>query len=264
MNWRIIGRVAMYHWFPNDTSVPQDIDILTPAKIAGNNSNLCVVDTQWHNAAQLLIDASKDPVFLDADLLYTLKVSHAHWNVKWAKTMHDINFLKNKGCVLNMEIYKELFKVWSEVHGKKHVNMNKPMAEFFKDVIIRKYDHEQLHTLVAFNECPMHEILRKDHSTAWCSEDLFNELSFEKQCETALEEMLTVLIERNPNLTVDSLQSEKLKAASACYNTLVTSMTTGWFARFLILNHRELLFNNRNKWYAKYHSVLRNLNVTTI
>ena len=119
MNWRIIGRTALYHWYPTEVSIPQDIDILTPVKISGNNSKVCVVDSQWHDAAQLLIDASKDSVFLDPNLLYTLKISHAHWNVKWAKTISDISFMKKKGCILNMEIYKELFKIWTNVHGKK-------------------------------------------------------------------------------------------------------------------------------------------------
>ena len=159
--------------------------------------------------------------------------------------------MKKKGCILNMEIYKELFKIWTNVHGKKYVQMNKPMTEFFKDAVVRKYDHEYLHTLVAFNDKPMHEILRKDHTTAWCSEELFNSLSYEKQCETALEEFLVVLIERNPTLALQSLQSEKLFAASICYKILVTSMTTGWFARFLIMNHFELFFEYRKKWLAK-------------
>ena len=93
MNWLIIGSVATYHWFP-DARKPGDIDLLTEATISGNNSHICVVDSQWHDAAQELIDASRDKVFLDADLLFTLKVSHAEWDVKWKKTMFDIQFLQ--------------------------------------------------------------------------------------------------------------------------------------------------------------------------
>lgn len=254
MTWLIIGSTATYHWFP-DYRQPKDIDILTPAEIRTSNSQICFVDAQWHDAAEFLIEQNKDKVFADPDTLFTLKVSHAHWNVKWDKTMWDIEFLKRKGCKLNTELYKKLFPVWVQVHGKKHVNMNQPMTEFFKDAVQREYDHEWLHELVAFYERPLHERLRSDLSTAWCSEDMFLELSRDDQCKTALEEMMATAIERS-RLSTNSKQSEISVAMSRAHFQLCTSMTTGWFARFLILNRYELLSEYRKTWLPQMTKAL--------
>lgn len=244
----------MYHWFPG-ARVPSDIDLLTPAKISGNNSKVCVVDAQWHDAAQLLIDSNKDPVFLDPNLLFTLKVSHAEWDVKWEKTMFDIHFLKSQGCELDLPILKMLHKAWSNIHGKKKVNMAQSMDTFFSDHVKREYDHEHLHQLVKFNDRPVHELLRPDNGTAWCSEELFNLLSPAMQFECALEEMLATAIERS-RLQLKNTTADKRVAMSRAHKQLCVSMTTGWFCRFLILNRNELLHKGKEKWLTKLNQAL--------
>lgn len=256
-NWLIIGSTATYHWF-SDAREPSDIDLLTPAKISGNHSQICVVDAQWHDAAEYLISINNDPVFADPDVLFTLKVSHAHWNVKWDKTMYDISFLQRKGCQLNMELYHRLFKVWEQVHGKKRVNMAKTMDTFFKDAVVREYDHEWLHELVAFYDRPMHEVLRPDHGTAWCSEERFNALTRDDQARTALEEIMAVAIERS-RLTLADPTSKRRMAVSRAFFQLVTSMTTGWFARYLILNRDNLLFERKDEWLPRINNALTSL-----
>lgn len=260
-NWRIIGSTAMYHWFPqgiNDLKqrYPKDIDLLTPAKISGNSK--CIIDAQWHDAAQYLIDINKDKIFLDPDLLFTLKVSHAHWDIKWDKTLWDIYFLKQAGCKLNFEAYKLLFKVWENIHGKKKVYLNQDNDTFFTDAVNRKIDHDKLHEIVAFGSQPMHTLIRKDLSSALCSEELFNNLPFEDQCKTALEEIIVIAIERN-RLDINSKQLEINKAINHAHKSLVTTMTTGWFARFLIINHYELIIERKHLWKTQISQALKNL-----
>lgn len=257
MNWIIVGSVAQYHWFP-DSRVPNDIDLLTPAKVVGNDSKVCVVDCQWHDVAEELIAKSQDKVFLDPHLLFTLKLSHAEWDIKWEKTMFDIAFLKAKGCKIDFRLLGMLRDVWIQVHGKKRVNMNQQMDTFFKDAVPRKYDHEMLHELVAFHGRPLHEKLRQDLGSAWCSEEKFDLISDEEQYETALEEMMATAIERS-GLTSASKASERSIAMSRAHYRLCTSMTTGWFCRFLILNRNELLFERKEKWKTKINSALKNL-----
>ena len=245
-NWLIIGSTAAYHWFP-DHREPSDIDVLTPAKISGNHSTLCVVDAQWHTAAQYLIDLNSNPVFMDPDLLFTLKVSHAHWDVKFNKTLYDISFLKNHGAKLHTEAYQKLLPVWDAVHGKKFVNLNQPVERFFSDAVTREYNHERLHELVAFYDRPLHEQIRPDRGSAWCSKELFAGLSPEDQAKTALEEIMAVAIERG-RLSTSSKRSEVLRAVHQSHHRLITSMTAGWFALYLILNARELLSDLRLTW----------------
>lgn len=261
MKWLIIGSVATKHWF-EDARDPLDIDLLTPAKISGNHSKLCVVDAQWHDQAEYIMSINKDKVFADPDILFTLKVSHAHWKIKFQKTLFDINFLQSKGCFLNFELYERLVKVWEGVHGQKQVNLNQDLPEFFSDAVHRVHDHEELHQAVSVYDRPMHEKIRPDLGRAWCSEEMFNALSYTDQIICALEEIMVTAIERR-KLTPASRQSELLSAMSYAHEQLCTSMTKGWFARYLILNHHYLLHVHRQKWLPHLIKSIQGLPWTT-
>jgi len=261
MSWLIIGSTATYHWF-NDARKPKDLDLLTPAKIVGNHGDICVIDAQWHDACEAIMKASTDKVFADPNVLLTLKMSHAHWNIHHDKTLFDIKFLQDKGAVVNEELYGRLVKVWTQVHGKKHVPVNKPMAEFFADAVPRAFDHEWLHKQVAFHERPLHERIRKDMTNVRCHKDLWDTLTFDEKCECALEEILVTAIERT-NITKDSLKSDKLKAVKMAHTKLCTTMATGWFARFNIENHFELLITRREQWLTQLNLTLQRLPAPT-
>jgi hypothetical protein len=252
--WLIIGSTAAYHWWP-DFREPKDLDLLTPTQIAAPG----VIDAQWHEVGEFIIAKNKDRVFADPNVLYTLKVSHAHWNVKWDKTMFDVHFMQNKGCELDMELYNKLIPVWERVHGPKRVNMAKTMDVFFKDAVIREYDHEWLHELVAFYDRPLHEVLRPDHGTAWCDVNKFNALTRDDQARCVLEETMATAIERS-RLKVGMPDSRLREAMSKAHFQLCTSMTKGWFARFLILNRFDLLFTRKHEWMPVLKKALSALN----
>jgi hypothetical protein len=256
-SWRITGSTAAYHWF-SDFRIPKDIDLFTPAKITSSQTSSCMIDSTWHEAAELIISKNLDPVFVDPNTLYTIKVSHANWDIKWEKTMSDIEFFKSKGCQIDEEIYGALLPVWKRVHGSKHVNLNQPVETFFNDYVQREFDHEWLHEQVAAPNRPMHEKIRPDLSSVWCSRQMFESLAFEDQYLTALEEMIVTAIERS-KLNASSTSVDKSKAMHRAHRLLCTSMTTGWFARFLITNQKELLATRKKLWTTKMDSTLSKL-----
>ena len=250
----IIGSVATKFWFDDFRTPINDIDILYVGKVnpqmpsyLRNEFNALRVEYQTHSSAEYILSRKEHGLYMIPNELYTLKISHAHWNIKHTKTLYDIAFLKSKGCHLDMPMYNSLVKTWEEVHGsKKQVNLNKTMDEFFSDNVKRKYPHEYLHELTKYNDKPMHEYIRKDLGKVLCSEDLFNALQLEQQMECALEEMQVTAIERF-NLT-SSMPSSKLRSSIIeAHQLLCTSMTKGWFARFLIMNAPELLIERKEK-----------------
>lgn len=261
MTWLIIGSTAAYHWFP-DARKPKDLDLLTPAKITGNHGEICVVDAHWHDAAEEVIGVNTDPVFADPNVLLTLKISHAHWNIHHEKTLYDIKFLQDKGAVVHEPLYRKLVEVWKVLHGKNLVTVNKPPAEFFRDAVPRAYDHEWLHEQIAFYDRPLHERLRPDPGNVFCSKALWDTLSYEDQCRCALEEILVTAIERK-NLTKHSKKSELLSAVKLAHTKLCTTMASGWYARFNIENHFELLITRRNQWLTQLTSTLQRLPEST-
>lgn len=248
--WLIIGSVAMYHWF-KDARQPKDIDLLSSVV----NKQLPVLDSQWHDVAQKIIQSSNDKVFADPNILYTLKVSHAQWDINWEKTLYDVVFLKQKGCSLLPDIHAELVSLWETIHGKKSVKMNESVDEFFKKYVVRKFNHEKVHESVAYYNTPMHERIRPDLSNVWCSSDMFFKLPLEMQHATGKEELLVTAIERF-NLTSKSTKTQCLVALQKAYKLLCTSMTKGWFALFLIENYKEIFLDSKQELYGKIISAL--------
>lgn len=247
VKWLISGSVALKYWFPDFNRSPKDIDILSPISVISHKPSELLIDTDWHSAAQYILDRNENSTFVDPNFLFTLKVSHANWDIKWQKTMEDIAFMQKMGCALDDELYNLLIGVWNETHGKKQVNLNKPLDEFFSDYVQREMDHEQVHQLVKFNDRAMHELIRKDLNIALVSKEMFYSLEREQQLETIMEETLVIAIERF-GLKSSIVKSAKVRAFNAAYKQLVTSMTTGWFSKEMILSYFEIFFNRREKW----------------
>lgn len=228
----IYGSCAAKHWFP-DFRTPNDIDYI------GKNA-------YWVDSFQYLENNSHNQ-YVDPNYLYTIKVSHAAWDVWWDKTMHDIVFLKNKGCVLDKEFYSMLYKEWEVVHRPKSVNFTKENKEFFRGNIARKVDHDLLHEMLAFYDRPLHERIRKEPNSPICSEELFEALSFEDKVKCALEETHVIATERWVLNGMSSLKHAKYKSLK----TLITSASKGWFTLFLVLNFDLLIYYEVETWERK-------------
>ena len=70
---------------------------------------------------------------MTADEIYTLKVSHAIYDIHWEKTMSDIRFLQLKGCKVIPELLKEFRDWWSVKHADKRCDFSVDEDSFFKD-----------------------------------------------------------------------------------------------------------------------------------
>ena len=187
---------------------------------------------------------NEDKVFLDADLLMTLKMSHLQWDIKWRKHMSDVHFLQKLGLKKNEDLYDKLVAHWKTVHGEKKINLNKNPEEFFNKHVKRKYDHDFLHTVVSYYKEPLHICIRKAGSEVMSDQSKFILLPEETKLKLAMEELLVVAIERF-NLEFHSTKSEKLIAVSSAYKKLVTTMTSGWFCDYLLESHYSIFFEHR-------------------
>jgi len=83
------------------------------------------------------------------DEIYTIKVSHAIYDIHWKKTMSDIRFLQTKECEVIPEFLKNLRKYWESVHGKQiRTNFELNPKKFFEDKVRRKTNHDDLHIMI--------------------------------------------------------------------------------------------------------------------
>lgn len=244
--WLITGSVALKHWCPDFTRASPDIDVLCNVGCVSRKPSEFNVESHWYPVAEQIMDRNQDSTFVDLNMLYTIKVSHAAWDVKWKKTMFDIGFIKRHGAKIEHEdIFDSLVKHWSTVHGAKRVNLKMQNDQFFTDAVKRNIDHDALHRLVANGNAPMHTLIRPDAESPWCDFQLWDKLSYTDKIKTAAEEICVIAIER---YLTDTKTSSILVASSKAYRNLILSMTTGWFNRFLIENEHEIHSQNR-EWY---------------
>lgn len=91
MKLLIYGSCALKYWY-TESRIPSDVDIISP-------------NHDWISAFEYVFDNNKHDQYVDPDFLYTIKVSHAAWDINWDKTLKDISFLKSKGCKLDETFY---------------------------------------------------------------------------------------------------------------------------------------------------------------
>lgn len=220
----------MRNYFP-DAREPKDTDYFADHKIDG-------AETFWHPR---LAEWDFGPI-ATPDELYTIKVSHAFWELKnrsWAKHMMDIMFLQSKGAKLIPELYKILYKVWEDTHGKKKVNLEADPDDFFNDRIVKRiYDHDSIHESVAYYDRPLFERILRDDSDVAVDKSKWEALDYEDKLKMVREEVYATALERK--LVPTNYEA----SAGAAYNwTLqktITSLTKGWFALFVVENFKNL------------------------
>lgn len=233
----LIGSKAMYHWF-EDARSQKDIDYFSDEIKAYTTEDGTRVETFWHPD----LDKWNWGPVASPNELYTIKVSHAFWELKngsWSKHMMDVLFLQSKGATLIPELYKILYKVWEETHGKKKVNLEADPEEFFNDKIVKRvYDHDSIHESVAYYDRPLFERILRDDSDVAVDKSKWDVMDHEDKLKMVREEIYATALERK------LVPSDYKSSPGAAYNwTLrktITSLTKGWFALFVVENFKDL------------------------
>ena len=235
MDTLIFGSIALKHWYPDLKREPKDLDIISKEKIEFQKASKRI-ETHWVPSFQYILDNNKDQVFVDPDFLYTIKISHALYDIWWDKTMFDIRFMQQKKCVLKKQLYRLLQIDWDYKHGRnKNFKVKGPPIEFFTSLISRQFPHDLLHYKIKFFDVPMHCKIRPKANDVLVSKSLWDALSYEEKLICAIEEASVFALERYWNIA-----SPKF-AFSKGLKQLIISSTRGFFNLFLIENFFEIL-----------------------
>ena len=242
----LIGSRATLHWFPDfrkvdDTDYLIDGDMKSTKEVEYHNANLGV-------GLRKILDESGD--IASPTFLYTLKMSHCFWPINWSKTMHDIKFFQQKSVSLDEELFALLYQDWVKIHGKKKAYLKKENDDFFKDGVDRKYVHDDIHRAIAYYDEPMFEKLKRDRASAMLDHDMFLALSYEDKLKLCREEIYVVSLERFL-IPKDLRMSANVAYQGAC-RLLVTSMTKGWFPKFIAENWSALSKPDGHDWVGLF------------
>lgn len=241
----VIGSTALKTHFPDFNREPKDKDFITfeftdynqfkelnqpldkSLKIEYLKNK--VISDRYYNKEEFQKNPFKEYIISPNDL-YTLKMSHMFWNVNWEKHMFDIQFLKSKGCKLDLELFHKLYKYWPEIHGKNTRSDLKMSAEdFFDNALVYDYKHDDLHTLLK-KEPTYTKVLIGEVEVG---EDKFNQLSFEEKCDLVIEEVMVMAWERYKKLDYKKAYSRMLKK-------FIVSHAPLWESIFIIENYIHL------------------------
>lgn len=254
----IVGSTAMNINFP-DARDPKDLDFFAPPEQipAYLKSKVGEVEPFWHDSWRDTELEKSNWGVATPDQLYTIKVSHAYWELKngsWDKHMCDILFLQNHGAKLIPELHALLYPVWVETHGVKKMNLAQAAGMFFKDAVVRLYDHDSIHLSVARRDHALYEEFLKDGedvnmdmNKVWAQpHNIIVELFREEVAATALERWL---------IPTDYKFSPGLAWKLALKKT-ITSLTKGRSALFIVENFREFMLpydNIDSEGYLQRH-----------
>lgn len=121
----------------------------------------------------------------------------------------------------------------------KHPSLNKSVKDFFDDYVVKKYDHDYLHTLYSYYDKPLYMNMQRDFSRAWCEKDLWDSFSYENKCKCVAEETYVIATERFlvPSNWTDNCKLSYFKAL----RKVCTTLTSGWFRDFAIDEYPSIL-----------------------
>lgn len=233
-NFAIIGSVAANYHFEDFPREANDLDIIAPEDV-----ELPGAEKHWYPALQAVLDRTGRNGVATKETLYTIKFSHAFWNVQWDKTIFDLLYFQEKGIELDEELYTILYKLWIEVHGEKQMSLEMDSKAFFNEYVVRKYDHDSLHASVAYYDQPLYETILRDGEEVAMDAAKLEALSHEDKIKLAREEVYATALERW--MIPSDYQFSARMAYNRALKLTVTSLTKGKFAKFIMENMAEMV-----------------------
>lgn len=249
----LIGSTATKIRFPDYYKEPNDIDLIGYSKGHDCHPPESNPGLQWIYDREWMHYLVGNTVYKlpTSDILYTLKVSHSFWDIHWHKTMTDIRFLQSKDCRLNEELFSLLYSGWKKIHGAKKAKLKVKNEEFFTNNVNRKFPHDDLHKAVAYYDEPMYNRIKRDKSLAQVEYDMFLDLTYEDKLKLCREEMYVVALER---FIIPEVITNSFRAYQAAGKLLITSMTKGWFPKFIVENWNVLYKPDKHNFLERFEN----------
>ena len=247
-NIMLIGSKAAKIHFPDFPREPHDTDYISENEIDKADCHYC-------EGFEYILKKYPNLDVAPPEVLYTLKLSHAFWDVWWDKTMFDICFYQSKNISIDEELFAILYKDCEKRYGKKKAYLAKSNEDFFTDSVERIYVHDDIHEAIAYGNEPLYKKIKKDQSKASTSHDLFLALSDEEKLNLCREEIYVTALERI--LIPKDFHKHPFAAFKESAKMLITSMSKGWFPKFIVQNWLKIR-DYKYDFVSKFKTKLNN------
>ena len=123
--------------------------------------------------------------------------------------------------------------------------------EFFDDLVVKHYDHDDIHQWFAHRENPMYTYMQLNPNTVECSKHLWDNFSFEHKIQCVMEECYVIASERHliPFLLEKKGSMNPYAAFRWALMRVCTTLCSGWFRDFAVENYFDIL-NGHNRDYS--------------
>jgi hypothetical protein len=249
----VIGSRAMDRMFPGELGrKPKDTDFI----VSFNEEVLVPPGSDVFSHPSLDEWVGRRDRWSSIDELYTIKLSHSYWELKngsWNKHIFDLRWLKRRGAKLLPSLHDTLYLVWEELHGAKRTNLSMDKDSFFKDAVVRIYDHDSIHDSVAYGTEALYNSILRDGSTVDVDPKKMWSLSHSDLVLLFREEICATALERI--LIPSGYKASPGYAYRWALRRTITSLTKGKSARFILENFVEFALPDN---YLKRHLLKQN------
>ncbi len=183
--------------------------------------------------------------------LYTIKESHLEWDIFWFKHAFDVIMLQRNGAYRLDDLYFAFKDFWKKAHGyKTRLSLDRSKDDFFNDAVVKKYDHDWLHEVVARPNPPLYTLALSDNAEVMIDRVKFDKLMHSQKLNMFREEMCVIALER----WVIPSEGKIHPALAYLYavQKTITNLTKNWASQFILDNLHWYLSVFDRTFYNNY------------
>lgn len=228
----LIGSCKMKELYPEFAREPKDVDFATDEECKSSVSYM----EYLYNPVLCHYLGDEE---IDGDEMLTLKVSHLFYPKDWDKHMWDVQFLLDRGHVVNPNLLNLLRDFWEDYLPKiRRSNLSMTKEDFFTNNVNEDTDqHDYLHTLL--NPIPMYTRLLKDGSEVELDERKWHRLTQVEKDAVVFEETAVMAFERYSSMHYKKAFARQLRDNIMKHFPI-------YIALHAIYNYKELHITNNN------------------
>ena len=241
-------------------------------------------DTDWDIVSSRPMQGAEfhDRYLLNNDDLYKyVSQEKVQFNKQWVNvlSMKGLSLVKRSHLYRDLGFQKHITHYWKYLENERKYwdesdleflaqrtqmtidrfpqlqpNLKQSVDAFFDDAVVKKYNHDYLHSLYAYEDVPMYTKLQTNSSSVWCSKELWENLTKEQKIQCIAEETYVIATERF--LVPADWQYPSKLAYMKALQKVCTTLCSGYFRDAALDNYPLIVDMYSKDKFQEVHKVL--------
>lgn len=263
----LVGSRALHYWKPDRKITPEtDWDVISFGSHKGCEihnphflNNLAMTGYASNNVVEL--PDGKQARVMTMLGLAIIKRSHLWRDLSFQKHIADFHkfglaeALQNHHDDIVEKDLKERIELTMNAFPQRHPNLNVSVEVFFDDAVVKTYPHDLLHELFAYGQKPVYTLMQPDPTKAWCSKEMWDQLTKIEKIEAVCEETMVIAAERF--LIPKDWNFSCKRAYFKALDKVCTTLCSGFFRDFAIDNYNQVVDCFEEERFRKVQRTLK-------